>query len=71
MFSIFFWWFASVALQRNLKTARHHPYLPKRFFKSAALVLEESPLTQIFLVELPLLPLALIVLPRIDLISEV
>lgn len=47
------------------------PYLPKRFFKSAALVLEESPLTQIFLVELPLLPLALIVLPRIDLISEV
>lgn len=42
------------------------PYLPKRFFKSAALVLEESPLTQIFLVELPLLPLVLLVLPRID-----
>ena len=42
---------------------RTFPYLPKRFFKSAALVLEESPLTQIFLVELPLLPLALIVLP--------
>lgn len=47
------------------------PYLPKRFFKSAALVFEESPLTQIFLVELPLLPLVLLVLPRIDLTSEV